>query len=168
MILLRSSTRRSARSLGGGPSNCWLWYFLSKGTSLIRSEETSRFLAGNQLVSSGQVVKHETFGMGQGPSYTGPFALWATLGFSGSGACSNSKVVILGSEQGPDDSTCTPPPEVFSNGGIFAAHLKMSFLRMPHLLMRRSCAHPSPKNWSMDEPHRATLTPTSAVSRVLW
>ncbi|KAF3010546.1 hypothetical protein E8E15_001490 [Penicillium rubens] len=37
----------------------------------------SGVLAGNQLVSSGQVVKHETFGMGQGPSYTGPFALWA-------------------------------------------------------------------------------------------
>lgn len=37
----------------------------------------SGIVAGNQLVSSGQVVKHETFGMGQGPSYTGPFAMWA-------------------------------------------------------------------------------------------
>lgn len=37
----------------------------------------SGVVAGNQLISSGQVVKHETFGMGQGPSYTGPFALWA-------------------------------------------------------------------------------------------
>jgi WD40 repeat protein len=37
----------------------------------------SGVLAGNQLISSGQVVRHETFGMGQGPSYTGPFAAWA-------------------------------------------------------------------------------------------
>ncbi|KAJ5959083.1 uncharacterized protein N7479_006233 [Penicillium vulpinum] len=37
----------------------------------------SGVVAGNQLVSSGQVVKHEIFGMGQGPSYTGPFASWA-------------------------------------------------------------------------------------------
>ncbi|KGO71138.1 hypothetical protein PITC_080540 [Penicillium italicum] len=37
----------------------------------------SGIVAGNHLVSSGQVVRHETFGMGQGPSYTGPFASWA-------------------------------------------------------------------------------------------
>ncbi|KAK4870376.1 hypothetical protein LT330_005430 [Penicillium expansum] len=37
----------------------------------------SGIVAGNQLVSSGQVVRHGTFGMGQGPSYTGPFASWA-------------------------------------------------------------------------------------------
>ncbi|KAJ5189775.1 hypothetical protein N7491_008181 [Penicillium cf. griseofulvum] len=37
----------------------------------------SGVLAGNRLISSGQVVRHETFGMGQGPSYTGPFAAWA-------------------------------------------------------------------------------------------
>ncbi|KAJ5164682.1 uncharacterized protein N7500_006512 [Penicillium coprophilum] len=37
----------------------------------------SGVLAGNQLILSGQVVRHETFGMGQGPSYTGPFASWA-------------------------------------------------------------------------------------------
>ncbi|KAJ5794426.1 hypothetical protein N7457_001025 [Penicillium paradoxum] len=33
--------------------------------------------AGTELISSGQVVEHEVFGMGQGPSYTGPFASWA-------------------------------------------------------------------------------------------
>lgn len=37
----------------------------------------SGIVAGNQLLLSGQLVKHETFGMGQGPSYTGPFASWA-------------------------------------------------------------------------------------------
>ncbi|KAJ5836126.1 hypothetical protein N7447_002152 [Penicillium robsamsonii] len=41
------------------------------------SASDSGVLAGNQLILSGQVVKHETFGMGQGPSYTGPFASWA-------------------------------------------------------------------------------------------
>ncbi|KAJ5512993.1 hypothetical protein N7463_002545 [Penicillium fimorum] len=41
------------------------------------SASNSGVLAGNQLILSGQVVKHETFGMGQGPSYAGPFASWA-------------------------------------------------------------------------------------------
>ncbi|KAJ5383337.1 hypothetical protein N7517_001248 [Penicillium concentricum] len=41
------------------------------------SASDSGVLAGYQLILSGQVVKHETFGMGQGPSYTGPFASWA-------------------------------------------------------------------------------------------
>ncbi|CAI7620660.1 unnamed protein product [Penicillium glandicola] len=39
--------------------------------------DDSGIIAANQLISSGQVVQHETFGMGQGPSYTGPFASWA-------------------------------------------------------------------------------------------
>ncbi|KAJ5417727.1 uncharacterized protein N7487_001277 [Penicillium crustosum] len=37
----------------------------------------SGIFVGNQLLLSGQLVKHETFGMGQGPRYTGPFASWA-------------------------------------------------------------------------------------------
>ncbi|EKV13036.1 WD repeat protein [Penicillium digitatum] len=37
----------------------------------------SGIVAGNQLVLSGQIVRHDKFGMGQGPSYTGPFASWA-------------------------------------------------------------------------------------------
>ncbi|KAJ5482410.1 hypothetical protein N7475_001222 [Penicillium sp. IBT 31633x] len=37
----------------------------------------SGIVAGNELISSGQVVRHQIFGMGQGPSYMGPFAPWA-------------------------------------------------------------------------------------------
>ena len=41
------------------------------------SESEPGVKAANQLLSSGQLVRHPVYGVGQGPSYKGPFAAWA-------------------------------------------------------------------------------------------
>jgi WD40 repeat protein len=41
------------------------------------SDSDSGIAAGDQLVSSGQLVRHPVYGVGQGPYYKGPFAAWA-------------------------------------------------------------------------------------------
>ena len=45
------------------------------GDSMLDSE--SGVAAGNLLLSSGQLVRHPVYGVGQGPCYRGPFAAWA-------------------------------------------------------------------------------------------
>ncbi|OQD79737.1 hypothetical protein PENANT_c045G01010 [Penicillium antarcticum] len=40
-------------------------------------EQVDGIEVANDLISSGQLVRHELFGVGQGPAYVGPFASWA-------------------------------------------------------------------------------------------
>lgn len=40
-------------------------------------EQVDGVEVANDLISSGQLVRHELFGVGQGPAYAGPFASWA-------------------------------------------------------------------------------------------
>ncbi|KAJ5562283.1 hypothetical protein N7461_001044 [Penicillium sp. DV-2018c] len=55
--------------------------FTEDQSHLLVGEPKNTYISGvaaaNELVSSGQVVEHPIFGMGQGPSYKGPFASWA-------------------------------------------------------------------------------------------
>ncbi|KAL1867194.1 hypothetical protein Plec18167_008735 [Paecilomyces lecythidis] len=59
----------------------------------IEEEEESAAEMANKLFASGQLVRHPVYGVGQGPSYNGPYAAWARPAHTPSGLLSITPLI---------------------------------------------------------------------------
>jgi hypothetical protein len=124
----------------------------------------SGVVAANELVSSGQVVKHPIFGMGQGPSYKGPFASWARKVTQNTSSDHTRQLPLLKKYQ--DQQLDGPPPEdrqaLDSNQRReVARQIQLAQIRNRRSNKRKRQGHDDVSNFSF---RGSTLTPVESFS----